>query len=95
MARGAKLTSIEAVPEMSAAIERFRAEAMAALEELDMEIRRALEWIQGDQIDHWSREIRRGWDRISESRVALQQAMTNRRIGNDDPSCVDEKKAPG
>jgi predicted phage gp36 major capsid-like protein len=93
MAKGAKLTTIDAVPEMSAAIEQFRAEAMAALEELEMEIRRAVEWIQHDRLDHWNREIHRGWDRISESRVQLQQAMTSRRIGNDDPSCIDEKKA--
>jgi hypothetical protein len=58
-----------------------------------MEIRRAVEWIQHDRRDHWTHEVRRGYERVSEARVQLQQAKTFRRIGNDDPSCLDEKKA--
>lgn len=90
---GARLTSIDAVQAMSAAVESFRQEATSALEDLDMEIRRAVEWIQHDRRDHWTYEVRRGYERVSEARVQLQQAKTFRRIGNDDPSCLDEKKA--
>lgn len=90
---GAKLTRIDAVEQMAAAVDVFRTEAAAALEELDMEVRRALEWIHHDRHDHWNHEVRRGWERVTESRIELQQAMTARRIGDRDPSCVDEKKA--
>src|SRR5271157_3082959 len=89
----ARLTRIDAVGEMAAAVEAFRNEATAAVESLDMEIRHALEWIHHDRRDHWDHQVRRGWERITEARVQLQQAMTARRICDHDPACIDEKKA--
>ena len=89
----ARLTRTDAAGEMAAAVDAFRNEATAAIEGLDMEIRRALEWIHHDRREHWEHEVRRGWERITEARVQLQQAMTARRIGNHDPACIDEKKA--
>ena len=89
----ARLTRIDATEEMAAAVEVFRSEAIAAVEGLDMEIRRALEWIHHDRHEHWNHQVRRGWERITEARIQLQQAMTMRRVGNHDPACVDEKKA--
>jgi hypothetical protein len=78
---------------MAAAVDAFRSEAIAALEGLDMDIRRALEWIHSDRREHWSGEVRRGWDRITQARLQLQQARTARRVGDHEPSCPDEKKA--
>ncbi len=89
----ARLTRIDATEEMAAAVEVFRGEAIAAVEGLDMEIRRALEWIHHDRYEHWNHQVRHGWERITEARIQLQQAMTMRRVGNHDPACVDEKKA--
>ena len=53
----------------------------------------ALEWIHHDRHDHWNHEVRRGWERITEARIQLQQAMTARRIGEHAAACIDEKKA--
>jgi hypothetical protein len=89
----ARLTRIDAVEEMAAAVEGFRSEGAAALESLDMEIGRALEWIHHERHDYWNQQVRRGWERITAARVQLQQAMTARRIGEHDPACIDEKKA--
>jgi hypothetical protein len=89
----ARLTRIDAVREMAAAVDAFRNEAIAALEGLDMDIRRALEWIHGDRREHWDHEVRRGWDRITQARLQLQQARTVRRVGDHEPACPDEKKA--
>jgi len=78
---------------MAAAIDVFRTEAMAALDGLDMDIRRALEWIHGDRREHWNHEVRRGWDRITQARLQLHQARTARRVDDHEPDCADEKKA--
>jgi hypothetical protein len=78
---------------MAAAVDAFRAEAIAALEGLDMDLRRALEWIHVDRREHWNGEVRRGWDRITQARIQLQQARTVRRVGDHEPACPDEKKA--
>ena len=40
-----------------------------------------------------ARELRLAWDRVAQAKVQLQEARTYRRIGNRDPSCIDEKKA--
>ena len=93
MGQAARVTSIDAVQEMAAAIASFRGEASAALDELDMEIRRALEWILHDRKEYWSEEVRRGWQRVTEARIQLQQAQMSRRIAEHEPSCFDEKKA--
>ena len=92
MGQAARVTSIDAVRDMAAAITSFRDEASAALEELEMEIRRALEWIHHDRKEHWSDEVRRGWQHVTEARVQLQQAQMSRRIAEHEPSCFDEKK---
>ena len=93
MVHGARLTSIDAVQTMAAAVESFRHDAASALDDLEMEIRRALEWILDDRREFWTHEVRRGWERLTEARVQLQQARTFRRVGDHDPSCIDEKKA--
>jgi hypothetical protein len=93
MPGGARVKSIDAVDEMDAALRTFRAEALAAMDELDGEIRRAVEWIEHDRKDHWEREVRRGYERVTEARVQLQLAQATRRIAERDPACVDEKKA--
>jgi hypothetical protein len=89
----ARLTRTDAVQEMSATVDTFRNEALAALEGLDMEIRRASEWIHHDRHDHWKHAVRKGWDKITEARLQLQQAKTARRIEGHEPACIDEKKA--
>jgi hypothetical protein len=93
MSRGAQVTSIDAVREMAAVLASFRTEMAAALDELEMEIRRAQEWIHHDRKQHWDSEARRGMERVTEARIQLQQAMTAKRVADHEPSCQDEKKA--
>jgi len=92
MAR-ARITSIDAVDQLTAAMRRFLEEATSALEELDLEVQKALEWIFHERKDYWNEQLRRGSDRVSESKVLLQQSQTFRRIGDYRPSCREEKKA--
>ena len=89
----ARLTRIDAVQDMATAVDAFRAAATAALEDLDMEIRRALDWIHHDRHEHWDHEVRRGWERVTQTRVELHQAIATRRVGDHEPACVDERKA--
>jgi len=92
MARQARVISIDALLTMQAALARFERDLRAALDDLEMEVRRALQWIQQDAPQYWQQEVRQGWERVAEARVQLQQAMTMRRVAEHDPSCVEEKK---
>ncbi|MBN1588380.1 MAG: hypothetical protein JW888_02590 [Pirellulales bacterium] len=91
MARSAKLTSIDAVREMAVALTVFGDEALAALDELGINVCRAVEWINVDRKEHWAHEVRRGWEHVSESRVELEKALTYRRVADQTPDCRQEK----
>lgn len=92
MGRAARITSIDAVGTVNAALRRFQEEATSALQDLEMEVQRALDWIQHDRKDYWRNQVRRSSERTSEAKLALQQSQTFRRIGDYQPACREEKK---
>ena len=56
MSRFARVTSIDVLQTLAAALQKFRGEAAGALDDLDIEIRRALEWIHHDRKEYWAQE---------------------------------------
>ena len=93
MSRFAKLTSIDAVERFATALRCFGEEASAALDTLELEARRAVEWIGHDRKDYWAQQVRRGWDHVAEARAELERCMTFHRVADHRPSCRDEKLA--
>jgi len=89
----AKITSTEAVGRLATSLDTFKEEAVAALDSLQLEVRRALEWIRHDRKEFWDQEVRRGWERVAEARAELERRMTFHRIGEHQPACRDEKLA--
>ena len=92
MARGAKVRSIDAVGTFSASMKNFGEEATGALTSLDMEVRRALEWIHHDRKEYWKRQVRRRQDKVAEARGDLERCRTYRAT-DDRPACHEEKIA--
>ena len=93
MGRSARVTSIDVLPLLASAIAKFRGEAAGALDDLEIELRRALEWIHHERKEYWARELRRGYESQAQARLQLQQAMISRRIAGHEPACIDEKRA--
>jgi hypothetical protein len=93
MSPSARVTSIDALPLLAAALQKFRGEAANAVDDIEGEVRRALEWIHHDRKDYWALEARRAHEGLNQARLNLQQAMTMRRIADRAPSCIDEKRA--
>ena len=78
---------------MTAALECFHADVCSALDELDMEIRRAMQWIGDDCRQYWKQEFRRSTERVVEAKLALEHAQMFRGIGDQrQGSCIEEKK---
>ncbi len=75
MARMAKVTSIDVIEHFAAALNCFGEDAKTALDGVDMEVRRALNWIQREQKDYWTQRIRRGWDEVSIARKELERKL--------------------
>jgi len=92
MARGAKVRSIDAVGTFSAALKNFEEEATGALTSLDMEVRRALEWIHQERKEYWKQQVRRRQDKMAEARGDLERCLTYRST-DEQPSCHEEKIA--
>jgi hypothetical protein len=92
MATPAQVKSIGSLQSMTAALDCFHADAAAALDELDMEIRRAMTWISEDCRQYWKQEIRRSTERVVEAKLALEHAQMFRGDGERQASCIEEKK---
>ena len=92
MAKGARVKSIDAVATFSAALKNFEEEASGALTSLDMEIRRALEWIHHERPAHWKLQVRHRQDKVAEATGELERCLTYRSTA-DRPSCHEEKIA--
>jgi hypothetical protein len=89
----AKVTSIDVLPLLAAALQKFRSEGAGAVDDVASEVRRALEWIHHERKDFWTTELHRAEDALNQARVQLAKAMTMRRVGDDTPACIDEKRA--
>ncbi|MGD0383631.1 MAG: hypothetical protein ABSA77_08930 [Thermoguttaceae bacterium] len=93
MGQPARVKSIDALQAVSAALECFHDDAASALDDLEMEIRRALQWIGQDCRQYWNEELRRSRDGVTEARLQLENARMFRRIAEEHSSFVEEKKA--
>lgn len=91
MGPSARVTSIDAVRAFTAALRCFGEEASGALTDLELEVTRAVEWIQHDRKGYWTQQVRRGWDGVAEARSNLERAMTFRRVADHRPACREEK----
>ena len=91
MSRSAKLTSIDAVERMSAALAAFGEEVAVALDQLDIETKRAVEWIRHDRKAYWTSQVRWNRDGVSQSRAELERALTYRGVADQRPSCREER----
>jgi uncharacterized phage infection (PIP) family protein YhgE len=89
----AKVTSIDALPLLAAAMQKFRGQAAAALDDLEIELRRVVDWIHTERKQYWAKELSRAYERLTQARLQLQQARVARRVADHDPSCIDEKRA--
>ena len=93
MSRSARVTSIDVLPLLAAALQKFRGEAAGALDDLEIELRRGSEWIHHDRKEYWAQELRRASRSLNQARLQLQQARCLAAIADHEPACIDEKRA--
>ncbi len=91
MSPSAKLTSIDAVEKMSVTLVQFGEEVAAALDQLDIESKRALEWIRHERKVYWTSQVRRNRDGVSQARGQLERALTYRGVAGQRPGCREER----
>ncbi|MCA9081829.1 MAG: hypothetical protein KDA58_14805, partial [Planctomycetaceae bacterium] len=62
------------------------------MEIMAMEMQKVDAWIQQERPQYWTREVRRGFDKIAETRVALNRCEM-RTVAGQRSACIEEKQA--
>jgi hypothetical protein len=93
MSTQAEVKSIDTLAFVKAALAAFGQETGQSLAEVEMQAARAVDWICIDQAAYWKAEVRRAADGVNQAMKDLQHCRTYKKVGNNEPSCIEEKKA--
>ena len=89
----ARITDVAALAEFRAALAGFALAASQALTDIQLELRRGLDWITNDRGVHWQSEVCRSSDLVARAKDDLVHSRTYKKVGDYTPSCIEEKKA--
>lgn len=91
MTQTAQVTSIDSLKDLYAALCTFKAEAMEALNSIDMEIRKVHDWID-DQQRYWKKEAHERHEELFQAKMELNRRK-NWRILDKPPDCTEQEQA--
>lgn len=92
MSRQADVSSIDSVRRFRAALQEYGETVDDVVAALQVELQRAINWLEQDRMNYWPAEVRKANDKLVEAlnRLEMKQLTIDR---SDSPSCYDEKKA--
>jgi hypothetical protein len=93
MSTQADVKSIDTLAFIKAALAKFGHESGQALGEVEIQSQRIVEWICVDQAAYWKAEVRRCADLVNQAVKDLEHCRTYKKVGDNQPSCAEEKKA--
>lgn len=89
---GAKVTSVEGVEQMQAAMAAFVDDVRTALGAVEMETRRVVDWVERELPFYWRQEILKGRDTIAQAKADLARRRLQR-TENYIPDTIEQEKA--
>jgi hypothetical protein len=92
MSGSAKITSTDAVRVFRRALEKYDFDVRDTLTQLDLELRRVIDWIEHDRASYWPRAMRNASDALLEAKNNLARAEAALRA-EDKRACYEEKAA--
>ena len=93
MSDQADVKSIDTLAFVKAALSAFAHETGQAVGEVEMQGSRAVDWITVDRAAFWKAESRRAADLVNKAVKDLEHCRTFKKVGDNQPSCIEEKKA--
>jgi hypothetical protein len=93
MSTQAEVKSIDTLAFVKAALVMFGHETGQSLAEVEIQAQRVVDWICIQQAAHWKTEVRRAADGVNQAMKDLQHCRTYKKVGDNAPSCIEEKKA--
>ncbi|HJN11059.1 MAG TPA: hypothetical protein QF564_20395 [Pirellulaceae bacterium] len=92
MNQSANVTSIDGVRELRMSLLKFEEVSRDGLTMLILEVRRAMEWLEGDRRRYWPEQVRRASQKVVEARNELERCEL--KYGSEEaPSCYEQKMA--
>ena len=88
----AQIHSLDALREFRTALVKFRETGSHAMANVEVEIRRALDWLGHDQLAYWKHQVRVREDAVNEAKINLQRRQLMKMAGGETPTCDEEKK---
>jgi hypothetical protein len=89
----AQVTNVAALSDFRSGLASFATNARQALVDVDLEVKRALDWITRERPAFWSNEVRKALEAVARAKDELANSSTYKRIGDFQPTCLEEKKA--
>lgn len=93
MSDQADVKSIDTLAFVKAALAQFAHETGQAVGEVELQGQRAVDWITVDRAAFWKAETRRAADAVNKAMKDLEHCRTFKKVGDNQPSCIEEKKA--
>lgn len=93
MSRGARVDNIDAMRFFRTALVKFQESANSALTDAESEMHQAHTWLEGEQRQHWQREIRARHEVVQRCKEAVRMKKLFKDSTGARPSAVDEEKA--
>jgi hypothetical protein len=90
---GARVHSVDALKHFRVALIKFAEAANAALGDSDAEVQRTLMWLQGEQQQFWTGQIRKRHEKVNQCKDAVRQKKLYKDSTGSTQSAVDEEKA--
>jgi chaperonin cofactor prefoldin len=88
----AHVINVAAISDFRASLASFAVSARQAVVDLDLEVKRALDWVTRDRPAFWSNEVRKAHEAVARAKDDLANSRTYKRIGDFVPACLEEKK---
>ena len=93
MSTQADVKSLDTLAFLKTALAQFAHESNQALSEVEIQGQRAVDWITVDMAAFWKAEISRRSDLVNKAKKDLEHCRTFKKVGDNQPSCIEEKKA--
>ena len=93
MSTQADVKSTDTLAFVKAAMAAFAHETSQGLSEIEIQSQRAVDWITVDQAAYWKAEVRRAADQVNKAIKDLEHCRAFKKVGENQPSCIEEKKA--
>ena len=92
MSTQADVKSLDTLAFVKAALASYAHESGQAIDEVELEGRKAVDYITVDQAAYWKGEVRRCNDLVNQAIKDLEHCRAFKKVGDNQPSCAEEKK---